>query len=209
MGKGRGQSVLPGALAAPAMFTLFPWCPSPVYLGLRAGKRKLEEKMLQSWGEQSGLGTGCGVQVHHPALGLCCSLSLGAHLLPAAFWFQQAQGWGQAWHGSLAPAALCCGSSSPVLVYAAQHGCLGRQSHPELEEPVPSDGRGVRRVFGTVGQHKPQGTIPTLSFSSRSPQEEAGLAPNCCHFSPWFSRPPCSGLRGAGKVVPISFPPAL
>lgn len=61
-------------------------------------------------------------------------------------------------------------------------------------------------MSGSVGQCEPQGTIQTLSFSSRSPQEEAGSAPNCCRFSPRFSRPPCSGLRGAGKVVPISFP---
>lgn len=107
------------------------------------------------------------------------------------------------------PQCFAVAPPAPSLVCTAQYECLGLQSHPELEEPVPGDGTGVRRVFGTVGQRKPQGTIPTLSFSSRSPQEEAGLAPNCCHFSPWFSRPPCSGLRGAGKVVPISFPPAL
>lgn len=81
-----------------------------------------------------------------------------------------------------------------------------RSQHLELEEAIRSDGKDTSRVSGTVGQHKPQGTIQTLSFSSHSPQEEAGSAPNCCRFSPRFSRPPCSGLRGAGKVVPISFP---
>lgn len=107
----------------------------------------------------------------------------------------------------------CC-TAGPLLsaVRGAGHGvplgeCLGWKSQPCLEKADVGDGRGASRVCGTAGQRETQGTIQTLSFSSRSPREEAGSAPNCCRFSPRFSRHPCSGLRGAGKVAPTSLLP--
>lgn len=127
------------------------------------------------------------------AVGSVPSPSLRAHLLPAAFRFHR--GWGQAWQGE-----RCAGSRARRLVSAS--GGRG------WRKPSLADGRGASRASGTAGQGEPRGTIQTLSFSSRSLREEAGSAPNCCRFSPRFSRHPCSGLRGAGKVVPTSLPPS-
>jgi len=127
--------------------------------------------MPQPGGEERGLamglGAGCRVQAPHPALGLCCSL--GPHLPLAACWFQRAGGWGQAWHGSSAPTAPCCGSAGPVLGVHCQgsgHGvplgeCLGSEHTPSWRRPssvtakVPAGCLGLQGSASPRGQYKP------------------------------------------------------